>query len=197
MESKYAEPQKIIAGNHQGIVDVRDISYRNSIRKLGTDSTSSTTEIAAESPHQTTIDESITDSVGSIDSIQIWNDNTDTRPIEITVEVSDQPANPLEQETYQKDSPKNPILDGTYTVDPDAYITVQLLKPGDYVVSVGVADQQMAKNINYATDNCNMQSLSIGVVLDESVEYSSMSTSMACMSVNTVTTGTPTMGKYD
>lgn len=92
---------------------------------------------------------------------------------------------------------ENPILDGTYTIDPDAYITVQLLKPGDYVISVGVAGQQMAKNINYATDNCNMQCLSIGFISGESVESFSMSTSMACMSVNTVATGTPAMRKYD
>ena len=197
MESEYTEPQKIVAINHQKIVDVRDVSYRNGTRKSGTDSTSSATEITAASPDQTTIDDSISDSIGSTDSIQIWNNSKDIRSIEIIIEVSDRPADPLEQETYVKDSPKNPILVETYTINPDAYMTVQLLKPGDYVVSVGVTGRQTIEKINYTTDNCNMQSLSIGIMPDESVKYFSISTEMACMSVNTVTTGTITTEQYD
>lgn len=104
--SSYTKSQKIVTVNHQGIVNVRNVSYRNSTRKTGSDSISSATEITAVSPDQTTTDDSITDSVGSSDSIHIRNNSNDTRSIEITIEVSDRPADPLEQETYVKDSPK-------------------------------------------------------------------------------------------
>lgn len=186
IESKYTEPQKIIFINHQGIVDTRDISYRDSTRKTKTEDTP--TEIVAESADQATQNDSNTVSADSADSIQIWNNSAEARSITLTIKLTDRPTDPLEQETYVGNSPKNPILNETYSIDPDAYITIRLLKPGDYVVGVGVNNRDTVASIEFATDNCNSQSLSIGVMPNGSVEHVAISTAMACMSVNTTTT---------
>lgn len=185
MKSKYTKPQKIVSVNHQGIVNTREISYQDSVRKTENDDTPNLTENTAESADQVTVDDSI---VGSVDTIRVWNNSTDARAIAITIEVTDRPADPLDQETYVGNSPENPILNETYIIDPDAYITIRLLKPGDYEVSVGIADRQTTTDISYATDNCNSQSLSVGVMPDGSVEHVAISTAMACISVNATTT---------
>jgi hypothetical protein len=188
IESKYTEPQKIISVNHQGVVDTRNVSYRDSTRKA--DSGRVSTEISVNSTDVVEQDTSSRFSEDSADSIQIWNNSTDARPITITIEVTDRPTNPLYQETYVEKSPENPILNKTYTINPDAYIIIRLLKPGDYVVGVGVPNQDTVPSIKYTTDNCNMQSLSIGVMPDGSVDYFSMSTMRGCMVINTTTTAT-------
>jgi hypothetical protein len=189
IESKYTEPQTIIAINHHGIVAASDVSYRDSTRTTATDDTSHSPRTVTASTDQILNDNASQVIADSPDTIQLWNASTAARSIAITIEVTDRPADPLGQETYVGDSPENPILNETYTIAPDAYITIQLLKPGDYVVSVGVADRQTTKTITYTTDNCNMQSLLIGVMADGSVESVVTSTMVACMS-KTTTTGT-------
>jgi hypothetical protein len=132
--------------------------------------------------HQGRVEKSNTTqrSPASYDTIRIWNNNTDSKTVEITIRVKDRPANPLSQETYTGNSPDNPIVQETYTIKPDAFITLRLLKPGTYEVKLKV-DKQTIETIEYLTDNCNGQSLKIAIAPNGSIKSTAISTTMACI----------------
>jgi hypothetical protein len=185
IESQYSEPQKVVAVNHQGVVRTRDVEYRDSRGTEDTAVTPSSAEtMVTNSTRQTTGDERI---FNSSDGIQIWNNSTKSRQITVSIAVESRPANPLNQETYAASTPANPLLEKAYSVDPDAFIKIKILKPGDYEVSVGVGEQA-TKTIQYMTDNCNSQSLSIVATEDGSIKSSVMSTLVACTNVGNTST---------
>lgn len=116
----------------------------------------------------------------SYDMLRIWNDNTDSNTVAISIRVKKRPATPLSDETYRRKSPENPILRKSYTIESDAYITLQLLKPGTYDVNVQIG-KQTTETIEYLTDNCNSQSLKIRITPNGSIQSVQSSTAKACI----------------
>lgn len=98
----------------------------------------------------------------------IWNDSPDRRRIQVQVA----PAAHPEEATF----------DETYRIDPGAYITVGVMRPGEYVFCVGVADTTL-ESVGGARVDCNDSETRIRVRSDESIDWSGLSNTAMCETV--------------
>jgi hypothetical protein len=118
-----------------------------------------------------------TTTVGSGESLggfTVWNDAETTRKIDISV---------------RRRSSETSSFEESYRLESDAYVGIDISTAGDYVVSVGLADDD-PEDIEFTVDDCNEQGLSVAVRSSGKVEWSSTSTLVACM------TATLTGGRY-
>ncbi len=106
------------------------------------------------------------------DTIFVWNDADTARRIAVAVEKGETSGEPLFQETYR--------------FEPDAYVTLDVSKSGEYVVSVG-PDGETPETVDFSVDDCNDQSLFVTVKPDGSVRSSGMGTAMGCMTIQPTT----------
>ncbi|EMA39251.1 hypothetical protein [Halococcus hamelinensis] len=110
----------------------------------------------------------------SLGGFTVWNDAETTRKIDISV---------------RRRITETPSFEGSYRLESDAYVGIDISTAGDYVVSVGLADDD-PERIEFTVDDCNEQGLSVAVRSSGKVEWSGISTMMACM------TATLTGGRY-
>lgn len=103
------------------------------------------------------------------DTIFVWNDADTARRIAVAVE--------------KKGTPGEPLFRKTYRLEPDAYITLDASKSGEYVVSVGI-DGETPETVDFAVDDCNDQSLFVTVAENGAVQSSSISTAMGCLTAS-------------
>jgi hypothetical protein len=103
------------------------------------------------------------------DTIFVWNDADTARRIDVIVEEKGTSGKPLFQETYR--------------FEPDAYVTLDVSKSGEYVVSVGL-DGETPETVDFAVDDCNDQSLFVTVAENGAVQSSSISTDMGCLTAS-------------
>ena len=97
-------------------------------------------------------------------SIHVWNDTPNARSIQIKI----LPTNNSEQPDFQE----------TYRIKPDSFVALELMRPGDFVIRVGVDDK--SKKAGRADVDCNSSITQIGVRKDGSVDSTTVSTAVAC-----------------
>jgi len=107
--------------------------------------------------------------------IHIWNDAPNSRSIRIQIS----PVSNSERTTFRE----------TYRINPRSYITLGLMRPGDYVIRAGVGDGEL-KKVGRALVDCNTSETRVRVRKEGSIESSTLSNTKECWrdEVNLTTT---------
>lgn len=111
--------------------------------------------------------ETITEMADGADSITVSNLDTDPRAIEVSIATESTPDDPLYHEEI--------------TFEPNAAVSFQVTEPATYRVVVSTTARPDTEPITFETDDCNDQSLSVGVRSDGSIESIATSTMMECV----------------
>ena len=103
----------------------------------------------------------------SLGGFTVWNDAETTRAVAVSV---------------RRRSSGTASFAETYRLESDAYVSIDISTAGDYLVSVGLANDD-PEHIEFTVDDCNEQGLSVAVRSSGKGEWSGISTMMECVMV--------------
>jgi|GEM_PF-6275076 len=109
----------------------------------------------------------VTDSDPSTDgsaTILVWNDAETTRRIRAAITERNSGVS---------------VFRKTYPVEADAYIEIELTKPGKYTLGVGSDDGESA-TIEFFVDTCNSERITVAIRGDGTVNWEWLSTAVGC-----------------
>lgn len=109
-------------------------------------------------------------------SIQIWNDASTTRTIHLSL--------------IPDGNPKQPVFEKTYRLNPDSYVSLELMISDDFVAKVGVNTERIRPVAEISSDSvdCNESTTYIAVRSDGAFDWSYFTTQELCANERNRTT---------
>lgn len=104
--------------------------------------------------------------------IFVWNDAETVR--QIRVAITDRNA-------------ETSVLQRTYRIEADAYVEIEVTRPGAYTLDVGL-DGDEPTTIDFPIDTCNSLRINVAIREDGTVNSSWLSTAVGCATVVTTDT---------